>query len=95
MDNIKDRLAALTPEDRKLLLQKIIEKQKTAKGDKSTLDLSKDKIAIVGMAFRFPGEVYDIESFWHVLAANQDTIIPVPVNRPNGEKLIWICYQLH
>ena len=89
MDNLKSRLANLTPAERQKLLQKINVLAANKKNDERSLQLINDKIAIVGMAFRFPGEVEDIESFWRVLADGQDAIIPVPADRPRHEKLKW------
>lgn len=52
------------------------------------------KIAVVGMACRFPGGADDPEKFWELLAQGRDVHVPVPADRfdiashvdPTGEK---------
>ncbi|MCP3866571.1 MAG: hypothetical protein GY703_00445, partial [Gammaproteobacteria bacterium] len=38
-------------------------------------------IAIVGMAFRFPGDLSDSEHFWEALKSGEDLISTVPKDR--------------
>jgi acyl transferase domain-containing protein/NAD(P)-dependent dehydrogenase (short-subunit alcohol dehydrogenase family)/SAM-dependent methyltransferase/acyl carrier protein len=40
-----------------------------------------EPIAIVGMGCRFPGHVYDADSYWHLLCNGEDAITEVPRNR--------------
>ncbi len=38
-------------------------------------------IAIVGMAFRFPGDLSDVRQFWQALCAGQDCVSQIPEDR--------------
>jgi acyl transferase domain-containing protein len=42
---------------------------------------ARDPIAIVGVGCRFPGDVFDTESYWNMLVAGQDCIVDVPQDR--------------
>ncbi|UQA57015.1 type I polyketide synthase [Polyangium aurulentum] len=46
-----------------------------------TPDTSREPIAIIGMACRFPGEVEDLGSFWRLLRDGVDAITEVPLDR--------------
>ena len=43
-------------------------------------------LAIVGMACRLPGGVFDVKSFWELLASGRSGITEVPANRWNRER---------
>ncbi|MBI1390264.1 MAG: SDR family NAD(P)-dependent oxidoreductase [bacterium] len=45
--------------------------------------VSNDPIAVIGMAFRFPGGAVDDESFWSLLAEGRDAVTRVPDSRWN------------
>ncbi|CAO2648112.1 Nn.00g090340.m01.CDS01 [Neocucurbitaria sp. VM-36] len=57
-------------------------------------DAKSAKIAVVGMACRFPGGADDTEKFWELLAQGREVHVPVPADRfdvathvdPTGEK---------
>ena len=57
-------------------------------------DTKSAKIAVVGMACRFPGGADETEKFWELLAQGRDVHVPVPTDRfdvdthvdPKGEK---------
>lgn len=46
-----------------------------------------EPIAIVGMAYRFPGQIVDDDTFWQALLAQQDLITSVPATRWATEEL--------
>src|ERR1700676_3643750 len=48
--------------------------------------MNKEGIAIIGIGFRFPGGVSDIESFWKLLAEGREAISEVPPDRWNVER---------
>ncbi|KAK7731774.1 putative PKS/NRPS-like protein biosynthetic cluster [Cytospora paraplurivora] len=48
-------------------------------------DARSSKIAVVGMACRFPGGADDTERFWELLAAGRDVHSPVPPDRFDAE----------
>jgi acyl transferase domain-containing protein/acyl carrier protein len=47
--------------------------------------IRREPIAIVGMAFRFPGAGSDPDQLWKMFAEGRDAIGPVPADRWNGE----------
>lgn len=47
--------------------------------------IRQEPIAIVGMAFRFPGAGSDPDQLWKMFAEGRDAIGPVPADRWNGE----------
>lgn len=55
--------------------------QTDAQIDASRPSLSSDPIAIVGLAFRFPGDISDEEQFWQALVDGQDLVKRVPEDR--------------
>ena len=40
-----------------------------------------EPVAIVGMACRFPGEIYTLDDFWNVLVNKKDALGQIPENR--------------
>jgi len=50
-------------------------------GKNKSGDYSFSPIAIVGVAFRFPGDVGDIADFWQGLKEGRDFISQIPENR--------------
>ena len=44
-------------------------------------DIYKNKIAIVGASCRFPGDINNLDDYWHVLANGIDTVTEVPDSR--------------
>ncbi|MCB1079569.1 MAG: hypothetical protein KDM64_17255, partial [Verrucomicrobiae bacterium] len=50
------------------------------------LNVTREPLAIVGMACRFPGGVSDPASFWRLLVEQRTGIIPVPKDRWNRER---------
>ncbi|WP_329791418.1 SDR family NAD(P)-dependent oxidoreductase [Lentzea sp. DG1S-22] len=52
-----------------------------------------DKIAIVGVACRFPGGAGDLEGLWSLLAAEREVVGPPPPNRFDVERY-WDSNQL-
>ncbi|HRH76525.1 MAG TPA: beta-ketoacyl synthase N-terminal-like domain-containing protein, partial [Cellvibrionaceae bacterium] len=50
----------------------------------STIDLSHQKIAIVGIGCRFPGEANDYDTFWQNLVGGKDCLTATPASRYNA-----------
>ena len=48
--------------------------------------MTKDRIAIIGIGCRFPGGVYDTESFWRLLVEGREAVADVPPDRWNIER---------
>jgi acyl transferase domain-containing protein/NADPH:quinone reductase-like Zn-dependent oxidoreductase/SAM-dependent methyltransferase/short-subunit dehydrogenase/acyl carrier protein len=48
--------------------------------------MPKDPIAIIGIGCRFPGGVYDTESFWKLLVEGREAVVDVPPDRWNIER---------
>ncbi|KAK7181155.1 beta-ketoacyl synthase domain-containing protein [Paraphaeosphaeria sporulosa] len=74
-------------------------------GQSSPRDAKSAKIAVVGMACRFPGGANDTEKFWELLAQGRDVHAPVPPDRfdaashvdateqkPNTSKTPYGCF---
>jgi acyl transferase domain-containing protein/acyl carrier protein len=81
MKELKDRLKKLSPAERHALQKKIAAAQSERKSDKLTGDSDAKAIAIIGMAFRFPGEVNDNDSFWDLLSSGKNAVGEAPVER--------------
>ncbi len=48
--------------------------------------MTKDRIAIIGIGCRFPGNVHDTESFWKLLVEGREAVSEVPADRWNIER---------
>lgn len=53
----------------------------------STKNSSREKIAIIGIGCRFPGEANDYSTFWENLIGGKDCLTSTPTNRYNAENL--------
>lgn len=69
MRDISERLARLSPAQRRLLEERLARTAETA-----------EPIAIVGMACRFPG-AENLEQFWHLIAEGIDATGEIPADR--------------
>lgn len=87
-DELKKRLSALSADQLQLLKQKFahIQEEKVNVAQSQDMD---DCVAVIGMAFRFPGDSNDIDSFWQMLSHNQDVVGKVPEGRPGESALTW------
>jgi acyl transferase domain-containing protein/acyl carrier protein/ubiquinone/menaquinone biosynthesis C-methylase UbiE len=48
--------------------------------------MTKDRIAIIGIGCRFPGNVHDPEAFWKLLSEGREAVCEVPADRWNVER---------
>jgi len=48
--------------------------------------MQKEKIAIIGVGCRFPGNLHDVESFWNFLLEGGDAVVEVPSDRWNKDR---------
>ncbi|WP_406254058.1 type I polyketide synthase [Streptomyces chartreusis] len=63
-------------------LRKSLEETETLKKrNRQLVAASREPIAIVGMACRFPGDVSSPEELWEMLAAGRDGMVPFPQDR--------------
>ncbi|MFF4077703.1 beta-ketoacyl synthase N-terminal-like domain-containing protein, partial [Streptomyces chartreusis] len=63
-------------------LRKSLEEIETLKNrNRQLVAASREPIAIVGMACRFPGDVSSPEELWEMLAAGRDGMVPFPQDR--------------
>jgi hypothetical protein len=75
LTDIGHRLAALSPEKRRLLEQRLL--QPTPREPAPT----GEAIAVIGMACRFPGAADSPQAFWELLQNGHDAICDVPAHR--------------
>ena len=75
-----DRLAALSPEKRALLAQRLGQGAAPAAP-------TQPRIAIVAAACRLPGGADSPQAFWRLLVEGRDAVTPVPPERWDGEAL--------
>lgn len=86
--SLQDRLAKLTPAQRRLLEQRLAGRPAPSAGAAEPAERSgtADKIAIVGMACRFPG-AENIDAYWNVIDSGIDCIREVPPSRWDADAL--------
>ena len=87
MSDLSERLAGLSPAQRKLLERRLAQRQ----GDEQSG--RPEPIAIVGMACRFPAAP-DLAAFWRLIHLGRDGVVEIPTSRwdldefydPTGEQ---------
>jgi acyl transferase domain-containing protein/acyl carrier protein len=83
MNDIAQRIASLSPEQRALLEQRM----RSASPRPPVSAPSSAPIAIIGMACRLPGRVNDLDAFWRMLRGGVDGITTVPPERWDADRL--------
>lgn len=73
MSEIRDRIAALSPEKRALLEKRL--------GKTGIEAEAPEPVAIIGVGCRFPGNIEGPADFWQLLADGRDTLGELPSNR--------------
>ncbi|WP_158615198.1 type I polyketide synthase [Legionella septentrionalis] len=89
-EKLKWQFEQLTPKQRLKLKGKvnelILNQSKHSSIDK---EHHQDKIAIIGMAFRFPKGINDVESLWELLSKKHNVVGAMPVERFKDSPLPW------
>lgn len=62
----------------------VITNLKTQLNEKETIKTEKEKVAIIGMACRFPGNSNSPEEYWDFLQKNTPSVVDIPVERWNN-----------